>query len=165
MNEAIRDREVRLIGDDGSQLGLMSAKDAFKLAQEKKLDLVKIAPQAKPPVCKIMDYGKFKYEQQKRDKEAKKKQKQISLKEIRLSMKIEKHDLETKANRAKKFLEDGDKVKIALRFRGREMANTSLGYGVIERFIEAVGDVGTLEKRAKMEGRSMVAFMNPTKTK
>jgi len=165
MNEAIRDREVRLIGDDGSQLGLMSAKDAFKLAQEKKLDLVKIAPQAKPPVCKIMDYGKFKYEQQKRDKEAKKKQKQISLKEIRLSMKIEKHDLETKANRAKKFLEDGDKVKIALRFRGREMANTSLGYGVIERFIEAVGDAGTLEKRAKMEGRSMVAFMNPTKTK
>ncbi len=165
MNEAIRDREVRLIGDDGSQLGLMSAKDAYKLAQEKKLDLVKIAPQAKPPVCKIMDYGKFKYEQQKRDKEAKKKQKQISLKEIRLSMKIEKHDLETKANRAIKFLEDGDKVKIALRFRGREMANTSLGYGVIERFIEAVGEVGTLEKRPKMEGRSMVAFMNPTKTK
>jgi translation initiation factor IF-3 len=165
MNEAIRDREVRLIGDDGSQLGIMSAKDAYKLALEKKLDLVKIAPQAKPPVCKIMDYGKFKYEQQKRDKEAKKKQKQISLKEVRLSLKIEKHDLETKANRAIKFLEAGDKVKIALRFRGREMANTSLGYGVIDKFVEAVGEVGTLEKRPKMEGRSMVAFMVPTKTK
>jgi len=165
MNEDIRDREVRLIGSEGEQLGVMSSKEALELATEKKLDLVKIAPQAKPPVCKIMDYGKFRYEQQKREKEAKKKQKQISLKEVRLSLKIDKHDLETKVNRAIKFLEAGDKVKVALRFRGREMANTSLGHKVIEKFIELIGDAGVLEKRAKMEGRSMVAFINPTKTK
>jgi len=165
MNEDIRDREVRLIGDDGEQLGIVSGKEAYELAIEKKLDLVKISPQAKPPVCKIMDYGKFKYDQQKREKDSKKKQKQIQVKEVRLSVKIDTHDLETKANRAIKFLEDGDRVKIALRFRGREMANISVGYTVIDKFIDLVGDVGTLEKRPKMEGRSMAAFLNPTKTK
>lgn len=165
MNEAIRDREVRLIGEDGEQLGVVTSKEALALAIEKKLDLVKISPQAKPPVCKIMDYGKFRYDQQKREKDAKKKQKQIALKEIRLSVKIDVGDLETKAKRAIKFLEDGDKVKIALRFRGREMANTSAGYAVINKFIESIGDVGVVEKSAKMEGRSMVAFLNPAKAK
>ncbi len=163
MNEAIRDREVRLVGEDGEQLGLMSARDAYKLAVEKKLDLVKIAPQARPPVCKIMDFGKFRYEQQKREKETRKKQKQATLKEIRLSLNIEKHDLDTKAKKAIKFLEDGDKLKISLRFRGRQLGNTSMGFGVIDKFVEVVGEAGVLDKKPKMEGRSMVAFMSPTK--
>jgi len=165
LNEDIRDKEVRLIGDDGEQLGVVSGREAYELAIEKKLDLVKISPQAKPPVCKIMDYGKFKYDQQKREKDSKKKQKQIQVKEVRLSVKIDKHDLETNANRAIKFLEAGDKVKVALRFKGREMANISVGYTVINRFIDLIGEAGALEMRAKMEGRSMVAFLNPTKTK
>lgn len=161
MNEDIRDREVRLLGEDGEQLGIVSGKEALKLAQERKLDLVKIAPQAKPPVCKIMDYGKHKYEQSKREKEARKKQKSASLKEVRLSLNIEKHDLETKANNAIKFLQNGDKVKVSLRFRGREMGHTSLGVDVIKRFAEVVEEHGTMDGRPKMEGRSMVVMFLP----
>lgn len=161
MNESIRDREVRLVGEDGEQLGIVSTGKAMDLAAEKKMDLVKVAPNAKPPVCRIMDYGKFKYEQQKKLKEAKKKQKQITVKEIRLSLNIDQHDLETKAKRARKFLENGDRVKIALRFRGRQLGNTKLGYGVIDKFVDMVADSGTIDKKAKMEGRSMVAFMAP----
>jgi translation initiation factor IF-3 len=141
----------------------MSSRDALRMAQEKKLDLVKISPQANPPVCKIMDYGKHKYEQQKREKEARKKQKNVTLKEVRLSLKIEKHDLETKAKNAIKFLDNGDKVKVSVRFRGRELGHTQFGYEVIERFVEVFGDHGTLEKKPAMEGRSMVAFIVPNK--
>ncbi len=161
INEDIRDREVRLIGDDGEQIGVMSGREALALAQERKLDLVKIAPQAKPPVCKIMDYGKFKYEQQKREKEARKNQKTVTLKEVRLSMKIEDHDMETKAKHAIKFLENGDKVKVSLRFRGRELGHTNLGYDVFKRFEDMLGDYAAVDKKPKMEGRSMVAFYVP----
>jgi translation initiation factor IF-3 len=161
MNEAIRDKEVRLVGEEGEQLGIMSAKDALLLAIEKKLDLVKIAPQAVPPVCKIMDYGKHRYESQKREKEAKKKQKQSVLKEVRLSLNIEKHDMETKVNHAIKFLQEGDKVKVALRFRGRELGNTNLGREVINKFVELVSEEGVLEKTPLLEGKSMVAIISP----
>ena len=157
----IKDKEVRLIGDDGEQLGVMSGRDAYNLALEKKLDLVKIAPQAKPPVCKIMDYGKHKYEQQKREKEAKKKQKQVSVKEIRLSLSIEKHDIETKAKNAKKFLESGDKLKISLRLRGRELGNTAYAVDVVNKFIEILSEVGSVDKKPLMEGRSVVAYLSP----
>jgi translation initiation factor IF-3 len=136
INEQIRDKEVRLIGEDGEQLGIMSSRDAMKLAKEAELDLVKIAPTAKPPVCKIIDYGKFKYEQSRKDKEAKKKQKTIELKEVRLSPNIDENDLKTKANMARKFIEKGDKVKVTLRFRGREMAHMSVGKKVLDGFAE-----------------------------
>jgi translation initiation factor IF-3 len=161
INEMIRDREIRVIDENGEQLGMMSSRDAFKLAQERKLDLVKIAPQAKPPVCKIMDYGKHKYEMQKKEKEAKKKQKTVQIKEVRLSLKIDKHDLETKANNAKKFLGKGDKVKVSLRFKGREMGHTRLGYEVFDRFAETIGEDGKMEGRPKMEGRQMIVFFIP----
>ncbi|WP_338536918.1 translation initiation factor IF-3 [Helicovermis profundi] len=163
LNEEIRDREVRVVGDDGEQLGIMTSREALEVAIEKKLDLVKIAPQAKPPVCKIMDYGKHRYEQQKREKENKKKAKSSSLKEVRLSLKIEKHDLETKANQAIKFLKNGDKLKVSLRFRGREMGYINLGHGVIERFTKEIEEYGKLDKRPSMEGRSLVAFYLPLK--
>lgn len=139
----------------------MSSRDAFALATEKKLDLVKIAPQATPPVCKIMDFGKFRYEQQKRDKEAKKKQKQVVLKEVRLSLKIEKHDLETKMKNAQRFLEEGDKVKVALRLKGREMSNTAMAREVVESFIGLMGENINIEKAPMMEGRSMVVIIAP----
>lgn len=161
INEQIRDRELRIIGSDGEQLGIMSSRDALNLAAEAKLDLVKIAPNAKPPVCRIMDYGKHRYEQQKRDKENRKKQKQQTLKEVRLSLKIEKHDLETKAKNAIKFLSKGDKLKVSLRLRGREMGYVSLAHEVIVRFTEHIDEYGTLDKRPKMEGRSLVAFYSP----
>lgn len=161
INEAIRDRELRVIDEDGSQLGVMSARDAYEIALEKKLDLVKIAPQAVPPVCKIMDYGKFRYEQQKRDKEAKKKQKQVTLKEVRLSLKIEQHDLETKLNNAKRFSEEGDKVKAALRMRGRELSNTDMARDVMAKFIEQLGENVVIERKPLMEGRSLVAIIAP----
>lgn len=141
----------------------MSAKEAYKLAQEKKLDLVKIAPTAKPPVCRIMDYGKHKYEQAKREKEAKKKQKVMTVKEVRLSLNIEKHDLETKAKNATKFLSHGDKVKVSLRFKGRQMSNTSMGYEVFQKFATIIDEAGTMDGRPKMEGRSMVVFFLPKK--
>jgi len=163
LNEEIRDREVRVVGEDGEQLGIMSSREALEIAIDRKLDLVKIAPQAKPPVCKIMDYGKHRYEQQKREKENKKKAKSTSLKEVRLSLKIEKHDLETKANQAIKFLKNGDKLKVSLRFRGREMGYLSLGHEVIDKFTKLIEDYGKLDKRPAMEGRSLVAFYLPIK--
>lgn len=150
-----------MIGDDGSQLGIMTSRDALKLAAEKNLDLVKIAPQAVPPVCRIMDYGKFRFEQAKREKEAKKNQKIVEVKGIRLSLNIDVHDFDTKVNQAKRFMADGDKLKVALRFRGREMAHTQLGVTLMQRFAQACSEAGVMDKPPKMEGRSMVMFMSP----
>ena len=155
INEQIRDREVRLIGADGEQLGIMSSRDAQKLADEAGLDLVKIAPTAKPPVCKIIDYGKYRYEQARKEKEAKKKQKTVELKEIRLSPNIDTNDLNTKINSAKKFIEKGNKVKITLRFRGREMAHMNQSKYILDDFAEALADVAVVEKAPKVEGRSI----------
>ena len=159
INGQIRDREVRVIGTDGEQLGVMSARDAQKLADEAELDLIKIAPKAKPPVCKIMDYGKFRYEQQKREKEAKKKQHVVETKEIRLSPNVEMNDLKTKANNARKFITKGDKVKVTLRFRGREMAHIDSTKHILEDFAEKLSDIAVIEKAPKMEGRSMMMFL------
>jgi translation initiation factor IF-3 len=163
INEAIRDREVRVIDDQGNQLGIMSARDAQKIAREKNLDLVKIAPKAKPPVCKIIDYGKFRYEQAKKDKENKKKQTIVSIKEVRMSPNIEQHDIDTKMKNGRKFLSKGDKLKISVRFRGREMAHTSIGRDMLLRFAEELSDIADIEKRPKMEGRSMTMFLVPKK--
>ena len=161
INEEIRDKEVRLVGTEGEQLGVVPLATAQNMAIEKNLDLVKIAPQATPPVCKIMDYGKYKFEQAKREKEARKNQKVIEIKEVRLSLNIDTNDFNTKVNRAIKFLEDGDKVKASLRFRGREMAHPELGTSIMKRFTEAVAEVGNVEKQPKLEGRSMVMFISP----
>ena len=160
INEAIRDREVLLIGADGSQLGVMSGREALRLAQEQDLDLVNIAPQAQPPVCKILDYGKYRFEQQKREKEAKKNQKVIEIKEIRLSLNIDTNDFNTKVNQAEKFLKAGHKIKVSIRFRGREMAHTNLGLEVEKRFADALPDA-QVDKAPKLEGRSMQMFMSP----
>ena len=159
INEQIRDREVRVIGTNGEQLGVMSARDAQKLADEAELDLIKIAPKAQPPVCKIMDYGKFRYEQQKREKEAKKKQHVVETKEIRLSPNVEINDLKTKANNARKFIEKGDKVKVTLRFRGREMAHISSSAHVLDDFAKMLEDIAQVSKAAKLEGRNMTMFL------
>lgn len=159
INEEIRDKELRVIGDDGSQLGILSNKVAMDLAIEKNMDLVKIAPQATPPVCRIMDYGKFRFEQAKREKEAKKNQKIIELKEVRLSLNIDTHDFETKVGHAKRFLTSGDKVKVSIRFRGREMAHANLGHDIMRRFVDACSEWGTVEKFPKLEGRSMIMFI------
>lgn len=159
INEQIRDKEVRLIGEDGEQLGVMSAKEAQRLAEEAGLDLVKIAPTAKPPVCKIVDYGKFKYEQARKEKEARKKQKIIEIKEIRLSPNIDTNDLNTKVNAARKFLTKGDKVKITLRFRGREMAHMNSSKHILDDFAASLSDVAVVEKAPKVEGRSMTMFL------
>ena len=159
INGQIRDREVRVIGTDGEQLGVMSARDAQKLADEAELDLIKIAPKAKPPVCKIMDYGKFRYEQQKREKEAKKKQHVVETKEIRLSPNVEMNDLKTKANNARKFITKGDKVKVTLRFRGREMAHISSSAHVLDDFAKMLEDIAQVSKAAKLEGRNMTLFL------
>ncbi len=155
INGQIRDREVRVIDENGEQLGIMSSKEAQALADEKGLDLVKIAPTAKPPVCKIVDYGKFRYEQSRKEKEAKKKQKIVELKEIRLSPNIDTNDLNTKVNAARKFLSRGDRVKVTLRFRGREMAHMNTSKHILDDFAEALAEVATVEKPAKVEGRSM----------
>lgn len=159
INEQIRDKEVRVIGTDGEQLGIMSAKEALKLAEEAGVDLVKIAPTAKPPVCKIVDYGKYKYELTRKEKEAKKKQKVIETKEIRLSPNIDTNDLNTKINAARKFLTKGDKVKVTLRFRGREMAHMANSKHILDDFAEALSDVATVDKAPKVEGRSMAMFL------
>lgn len=159
INEQIRDKEVRLIGEDGEQLGVMSAKEALKLAKEAELDLVKIAPTAVPPVCKIIDYGKYRYELARREKEAKKKQKVIDVKEVRLTPNIEDNDLNTKANAARKFIEKGDKVKVTLRFRGREMSHMATSKVVLDAFAEKLSDIAVVEKAAKLEGRSMMMFL------
>ena len=155
INEQIRDREVRLIGEDGEQLGIMSSREAMKLAAEANLDLVKIAPTAKPPVCKIIDYGKYKYEQTRKEKEAKKKQKTVEVKEVRLSPNIDTNDLNKKVNNAKKFIGKGNKVKVTLRFRGREMAHVQSSKHILDDFAALLEDVAVVEKPAKMEGRSM----------
>lgn len=155
INEQIRDKEVRLIGENGEQLGIMSAKDAYKMARDAELDLVKIAPAAKPPVCKIIDYGKYKYEMIRKEKEAKKKQKTVELKEIRLSPNIEANDLNTKVNATKKFIAKGNKVKITLRFRGREMAHMQSSKHILDDFAEQLADVAVVEKAPKVEGRSI----------
>ena len=155
INEQIRDREVRLISENGEQLGIMSAREAMKIAQEAELDLVKIAPQAKPPVYKIIDYGKYKYEQTRKEKEARKKQKTVEVKEVRLSPNIDTNDLNTKINNAKKFIAKGNKVKVTLRFRGREMAHVQQSKHILDDFAETLADVAVVEKPAKMEGRAM----------
>ena len=155
INEQIRDKEVRLIGPDGEQLGIVSAKEALKVADDAGLDLVKIAPNAKPPVCKVIDYGKYRYELARKEKDARKKQKTVELKEIRLSPNIDTNDLNTKMNAAKKFLSKGDKVKITLRFRGREMAHMSQSKHILDDIAEALADVAVVEKAPKIEGRSI----------
>lgn len=160
INEQIRDREIRLIGEDGEQLGIMSARDAMKLAREADLDLVKIAPNAKPPVCKIVDYGKYRYELARREKEAKKKQRTMEVKEIRLSPNIDVNDLNTKANQARKFLSKGDRVKVSLRFRGRELAHINYSKQILDSFYEKLEDIAVVDKPAKMEGRTMVMFLS-----
>ncbi len=165
INEEIRDKEVRVITDDGEQLGVMSAKDAIKKAEQRNLDLVKVAPNANPPVCKIMDYGKYRFDQAKREKENKKNQRVVETKEIRLSVNIDTHDFDTKVNHAIKFLKAGNKVKVSIRFRGREMAHTHLGNGIMDRFAEAISEMGTVEKPAKLEGRQMLMFLAPKAAK
>ena len=163
MNEDIRDKEIRVIDADGSMLGVLQTVDALKLAFSKNLDLVKIVPNAIPPVCKITDYGKSVFEQAKREKEVKKNQKVVSLKEVRLSATIEEHDFEYKVKNAYKFLQDGDKVKASIRFRGREMRYTVAGQEVLTKFAEAVKDVGIVDRLPKLEGKSMIMILNPKK--
>ena len=165
INERIRDKEIRLIGSEGQQLGIMSPRDALRMAIEQDLDLVKVAPQAKPPVCKILDYGKYRFEMQKKEKEARKNQKTVEVKEIRLSLNIDTNDFNTKANQAAKFLQQGHKVKVSIRFRGREMAHTNLGLDVEKRFAEALEGKAVVDKQPKLEGRSMMMFLSPVPNK
>ena len=159
INEEITDKEIRLIDADGSHLGIVSLKEGYKLALEKNLDLVKIAPKAQPPVCKIMDYGKYKFEEAKRDKEAKKNQKTIDIKEVRMSLNIGDHDFNTKVNNAIKFLKTGNKVKVSVRFRGREMTRTEFGIELLERFRDQCIEFGSVEKQPKLEGRILSMFI------
>ena len=160
LNEQIRDKEVRLIGENGEQLGIMSSRDALKLAREAELDLVKIAPNAQPPVCKIIDYGKYRYEQARREKEAKKKQKVIEIKEVRLSPNIDENDLNTKISAARKFIQKGDRVKVTLRFRGREMSHMAQSKHILDEFAEKLADIAVVEKPAKVEGRSLILILS-----
>ena len=161
INEEIRDSEIRLIGSTGEQLGIMSAAEAQHIADEQGLDLVKISPQATPPVCKLMDYGKFRFEQGKREKEAKKNQHVVEIKEVRMSPGIDTGDFNTKLKNAQKFVADGNRVKVSVRFRGREMAHTDIGRDLLVRFAEAIAETATLDKEPKMEGRSMSIFLSP----
>ncbi len=163
INEQIRDKEIRLIGENGEQLGIMSAREAMKLAEEAELDLVKIAPTAKPPVCKIIDYGKYRYELARKEKEAKKKQKVVEVKEIRMSPNIESNDLNTKINAARKFLEKGNKVKVTLRFRGREMAHMQSSRHILDDFAQSLSDAAVIEKAPKVEGRSISMVLTEKK--
>lgn len=165
INEEIRDKEIRVIDVDGNQLGILSADEALKIAFEKDLDLVKIAPQATPPVCRIMDYGKFCFEQTKREKEARKNQKVVDVKEIRMSSTIDTHDFETKVNQAVKFLNGGDKLKVSVRFRKRTVAHPQFVEELLRKFKEAVSEVGVVDKPSKMEGRSLVMFVSPKQGK
>ena len=165
LNEEIRDKEIRLIGEDGAQLGIMSADEANKLAEEQGLDLVKISPNAVPPVCKIMDYSKFCFDQKKREKEAKKNQKVVEIKEIRMSPSIDTNDFNTKVKSAQKFLKDGNRVKVSVRFRGREMAHTNLGEKLLLDFADACAEIATTEKNPKLEGRFMAMFLSPKGSK
>ena len=161
LNEDIRDKEIRLIGDDGAQLGIMAPSEALRIADEKGLDLVKISPQAVPPVCKLMNYGKFKFEQGKREKEAKKNQHVVEIKEVRMSPGIDIGDFNTKLRNAQKFIADGDRVKVSVRFRGREMAHTDIGRDLLERFAQQCADTANLDKTPKLEGRMMSIFLSP----
>lgn len=165
INEHIRDRELRVINTNGDQLGIMSRKDALAEAEKRNLDLVLISPKARPPVAKILDYGKYRYELQKKEKEARKKQKTMQVKEIRLSTFIEDHDINVKAKNAMKFLKEGDKVKVSLRFRGRERDHTAQGYEVMDKFAAAVSEVANVEKKPKFEGRSLTMFVAPKSDK
>ena len=165
LNEEIRDKELRVIGNDGTQLGIMSAEQANALAEEQGLDLVKISPNATPPVCKIMDYSKFCFDQKKREKEAKKNQKVVEVKEIRMSPSIDTNDLNTKIKAAQKFLTDGNRVKVSVRFRGREMAHTNLGEKLLMDFAGACTEIATMEKNPKLEGRFMAMFLTPKNSK
>jgi translation initiation factor IF-3 len=161
VNEAIRAREVRLIGVDGTQLGIKSLREALQLAQEANLDLVNVAPQAKPPVCRIMDYGKYRYEQSKREKEARKNQRIIQVKEVRLSPTIEENDMQTKLNSVRKFLQKGNKVKLTIRFRGREITHQELGRRILDRMADEVKDISDIERQPKLEGRQMIMILTP----
>ncbi len=165
LNEEIRDKEIRVIGEDGAQLGIMSAEEANKLAEEQELDLVKISPNAVPPVCKIMDYSKFCFDQKKREKEAKKNQRVVEVKEIRMSPSIDTNDFNTKVKAAQKFLNDGNRVKVSVRFRGREMAHTNLGEKLLVDFAEACAEISSMEKNPKLEGRFMGMFLAPKNSK
>ncbi len=163
LNEEIRDKELRLIGNGGDQLGIMSAEEALRIADEQGLDLVKISPQANPPVCKLMDYGKYRFEQSKREKEARKNQHVVEIKEIRMSPGIDVGDFNVKLKNAQKFLADGDRVKVSVRFRGREMAHTDIGKKLLDRFAEQCAEVANVDKGAKLEGRNMSMFLSPKK--
>lgn len=165
INEEIRDKEVRVITADGEQLGILSIKDALAAAENRNLDLVKIAPAAVPPVCKIMDYGKYRFEQAKREKDARKNQKTVELKEIRLGLSIDTHDFETKGTHAIRFLKSGNKVKVSIRFRGRELGHPEIGYDTMRRFAEFCSEYAVVEKQAKMEGRNMLMFLAPKPAK
>ena len=160
INEDIREKEVRVIADDGETLGLMTSNAALKLAYDRGLDLVLIAPQATPPVCRIMDYGKYRFDREKKEKEARKKQQVVELKEVQLSCRIDTHDFETKLKHARKFLEGGAKVKVCIKFKGREMSHTAIGLEVITRFGEACTDLGVIEKTPALDGRQMIMFIN-----
>ena len=161
MNEEIREPQVRLIGEDGEQLGIMSSREALAAAQERDLDLVMISPVAKPPVCKIMDYGKYRFEQAKREKEAKKNQRVIEVKEIRMSPSIGENDFMVKLRNGQKFLAEGNRLKVTVRFRGREMAHTDLGRQLLERYAAECGEIAKIDKGAKLEGRLMTQFLSP----
>ena len=165
VNEEIRGKELRVIDSDGAQLGILSAQQALALAEEKNLDLVMISPAAKPPVCKIMDYGKYRFEQARREKEKRKNQKVVDIKEVRLSINIDTHDFNTKLNHALKFLAKGDKVKVSIRFRGREMGHPEHGTEIMKRFSDACAEAAIIEKQPKLEGRSMLMFLAPKPTK
>lgn len=165
INEEIRDKEVRLIADDGEQLGIVSAKEALDIAIERGMDLVKIAPQAQPPVCRIMDYGKFRFEQAKREKEARKNQRVVEIKEIRMSPSIDVNDFNVKLRNAQKFLADGNRCKITVRFRGREMAHTNIGQDLLLKFAEECGEIAVMDKSPKLEGRHMSIFLSPKPAK
>jgi len=165
INEEIRDREVRVIDQNGEQLGIMLTRAALELAEERQLDLVKIAPTAKPPVCKIMDYGKYRFEQSKREREIRKNQKVIDIKEVRLSATIEDHDVEVKFKAATKFLKDGDKVKVSIRFRGRQISHSEIGLEVMKDFAERLQDIAIVERRPLTEGRNMTMVLAPKESK
>ena len=165
INDAIREKEIRVVDSDGSQLGIMASADALKIAEGKNLDLVMIAPKAQPPVCKIIDFGKYCYEQAKKEKEARKNQNIVTVKEIQLTLKIDTHDIQTKASHANRFLQSGDKVKVVVKFKGREMAHTELGYDIAKRFCSLTEENCVIEKPAKLEGRNMIMVLAPKKEK
>ncbi|MCL6548209.1 MAG: translation initiation factor IF-3 [Alicyclobacillus sp.] len=164
VNDGIRAREVRVIDEDGTQLGIMSLRDARRIAEDKNLDLVNVAPTAKPPVCRIMDYGKFKYEQSKKEKEARKNQKVVLLKEVRMTPNIEEHDFQVKLKNVHKFLGEGDKVKVSVRFRGREITHSTIGQQLLMKLAEASADKAIIERFPKLEGRNMIMILAPKQT-